>query len=410
MKTLPFLSLVVALSGPSFEGPCSGQSPESPKQKDPPREGLRYRETPPNPLPVSEALGPVERTSKLIGAAVKDAGGEKIGKIRDLTIDLSAGRVLQVIVSSGGLLGVGGKHIALPPTTLTVDPSGDVTTQVSRQKFDDAPEFVLEKWQENIRPEQVSSMYRYYDLEPRLVPRHWKQEAGNVPRAETTEPVLAGSIERATKLVGLTVTHDGGKEVGKVSDLVVDLSTARVPLVLVSVGGFLGIGDELNAVPPSLLRYEIDPGQVVLQVSKETLQTAPRFKTSQWSEYSNSNKFHEVYRVYGVKPYFEGSPASDNTRQYVRDRQPDSLTPSDQGDSESDIKTTAEIRRIVTREDGFSVAAQNVKIITLNGRVTLRGEVKSVTEKDRIEALAKSVAGADKVDNQIQVASVNPDK
>jgi hypothetical protein len=149
---------------------------------------------------------------------------------------------------------------------------------------------------------------------------------------------------------------------------------------------------------------------VALLAVKESLQSAPRFKDSDWSSYATSNQFREVYRAYGVKPYFEGGPAADNTRLNVRDREPGTVNPVDQGNSESDLKTTADIRRSVTRDEGLSINAHNVKIITVNGRVTLRGPVKSVTEKERIEALAKSVAGVDKVDSQLEVAPDDSDK
>ncbi len=411
MKTIPWVSLVVALAGGSFGGSCLGQVPEVTKSEEKPREGLRQLDTL-KTTPASQAgnLGPVERSSKLIGAAVKDASGEKVGKIRDLAIDLYGGRVLQVIVTQGGILGVGGKSVALPPTTMSLDGSGDVTTSVDHQKVEGAPAFALEKWEESTGPDQVSEMYRYYEVEPRLVPRYSKDAAGDLAKSEATGAQLVPVIVQATKLMGLPVTHDSGKEVGKISDLGIDLSSARVPVVVVSTGGFLGVGDELNAIPSSLFRYESERGQVVLLTVQENLKAAPRFKANEWSDYATSERIREVYRAYGLKPYFDGGPAPDNTRLNVRDRIPGTVNPADQGDSESDLKTTADIRRAVTQDEGLSINAQNVKIITIHGRVTLRGPVKSVTEKERIEALAKSVAGVDKVHSQLEVAPQDSEK
>ncbi len=53
--------------------------------------------------------------------------------------------------------------------------------------------------------------------------------------------------------------------------------------------------------------------------------------------------------------------------------------------------------------DTDSVNAKNVKIITVNGTVTLRGVVESQAEKDSIEARAKKVAGVTKVNNQLEI-------
>jgi sporulation protein YlmC with PRC-barrel domain len=256
MRTIPFVSLVVALTGGPFGWASLGQTPETSRSQDNLREELRHQDTLGNRAFEAENLGPVERSSKLIGATVKDASGEKLGKIRDLAIDLHGGRVLQVMVARGGILGVGEKHVALPPTTLSVDTSGDVTTSVDRQKFEGAPELVLEKWQDLTGPDQVSEMYRYYQVEPRLVPRYSRDRVGALNHSEPAGRQVAPAIVLASKLVGLSVTHDAGKEVGKVSDLVIDLSSARIPAVVVSTGGFLGVGDELSAIPYSLFRYQ----------------------------------------------------------------------------------------------------------------------------------------------------------
>jgi len=92
----------------------------------------------------------------------------------------------------------------------------------------------------------------------------------------------------------------------------------------------------------------------------------------------------------------------DNTGVNVRDRDAQVKTPIDQNENQADIDITAKIRKQVV-DTKMSVNAQNVKIITQNGQVTLRGPVKSEEEKKRIEEMAHSVAGADKVVSQLEV-------
>jgi osmotically-inducible protein OsmY len=91
-----------------------------------------------------------------------------------------------------------------------------------------------------------------------------------------------------------------------------------------------------------------------------------------------------------------------NTGVNVRDRDSVAKTPLDQNENKADIKITADIRKRVV-DTKMSVNAQNVKIITQNGKVTLRGPVKTENEKQRIEEIAVAVAGADKVDSQLEV-------
>jgi hypothetical protein len=97
--------------------------------------------------------------------------------------------------------------------------------------------------------------------------------------------------------------------------------------------------------------------------------------------------------------------APDNSGRNVRDRGDETKTPMDQSESEADRTITQNIRRALTADDSLSTNAKNVKIITNDGTVTLRGPVKSEKEKADIEAKAKQVAGVKQVDNQLEVAS-----
>jgi len=92
-----------------------------------------------------------------------------------------------------------------------------------------------------------------------------------------------------------------------------------------------------------------------------------------------------------------------NTGVNVRDRSDDAKTPIDQNENQPDIDRTATIRKRIV-DQKLSVEATNVKVITQNGKVTLRGPVPTAQEKDAIEAIAKDVAGADQVDSQLEVS------
>ena len=104
------------------------------------------------------------------------------------------------------------------------------------------------------------------------------------------------------------------------------------------------------------------------------------------------------------RPAASPAPAKDrdNTGVNVRDRDDDVKTPIDQNENQADVNITADIRKRVV-DTKMSTNAQNVKIMTQDGHVTLRGPVKSEEEKARIGQMAEEVAGAGKVDNQIEV-------
>ena len=108
-----------------------------------------------------------------------------------------------------------------------------------------------------------------------------------------------------------------------------------------------------------------------------------------------------------TEPGDAANKPADNTARNVRDRSGVTLTPEDQGASDSDRDITRRIRRAITQNDQLSMAAKNIKIISINGKVTLRGPVKNDQEAKAIADAARSVAGESVVDNQLEVKTTN---
>ena len=81
----------------------------------------------------------------------------------------------------------------------------------------------------------------------------------------------------------------------------------------------------------------------------------------------------------------------------------EALTPIDQSNMSNDIEITQEIRKKVIDNEELSFNAKNVKIITVSGKVTLRGPVETPAEKTAIESSARDTPGVAKVDNQLEV-------
>lgn len=93
----------------------------------------------------------------------------------------------------------------------------------------------------------------------------------------------------------------------------------------------------------------------------------------------------------------------DNSGQNETDKHGTSVTPMDQGNSEADITVTRNIRKALTGDSTLSVNAQNLKVITRDGVVVLRGPVASQAEADAVLAYARTAAGASRIENQIAV-------
>jgi hyperosmotically inducible protein len=97
----------------------------------------------------------------------------------------------------------------------------------------------------------------------------------------------------------------------------------------------------------------------------------------------------------------------DNTATNERDRSGETKTSGDQSNSSADLKTTQAIRQALMKDGELSMTAKNIKVITTNGHVTLRGPVKTAQEKAKIDQIARSAAGGAQIDNQLDVKGSN---
>ena len=391
--------LVAAITVPAWADQAT-----SPKATDLPQKG-HSEWTKRAGITHKEPLGPISRADDLIGREVRNAEDEKLGTIDDLAIDTDSGRIAQVIVSSGGFLGLGDRLTAVPPDAFELTPDKQpLRLNISKERFKSAPRMTSERWDEASDSVKVAEVYRYYEVEPYFVAVK-KTEVSADPGHQHL-----GHLVRASKVIGMPVKTPQGQSLGDVRDLLVDFTHGRVNQVLLSTGGFLGIADEVSVVPPTAMRFSNQDEHLVLDVSKETLLDSPRFQPDAWTEAQETTFIARVYESYKVDPYFDPNapmvwPKADNSARNRPALQADTKTAEDQSNAASDLEITRDIRRAVVAKDGLSMNAQNIKIITVQGEVTLKGPVNSLWEKNTIEDLAASVVDRSKIDNQLEVSA-----
>lgn len=107
---------------------------------------------------------------------------------------------------------------------------------------------------------------------------------------------------RASKIEGLNVRNAAGDKVGSVNDIVLDLHTGKVAYIAMSVGGVLGIGERLFAVPFDQMRLEEDQNHndrfFVINVSKEKLDKAPGFDKNHWPDFADPHWSQDIDKYY----------------------------------------------------------------------------------------------------------------
>jgi hyperosmotically inducible protein len=115
--------------------------------------------------------------------------------------------------------------------------------------------------------------------------------------------------------------------------------------------------------------------------------------------------FFVTLSVGAHSPDHSGSPSQtpDNAAANRPGNSPDANRADQQGSSENDREITRKIRKAVIADKSLSTYAHNVKIISRNGVVTLKGPVRSDQEKNAIDSAATQIAGAVNVKDELTV-------
>lgn len=223
-----------------------------------------------------------------------------------------------------------------------------------------------------------------------VLPLHAEDKGGK------SSETRSSSGWRASDIIGSDIKNSSGESVGEVKDLLIDPATGKISTVIISTGGFLGVADTLSAVSISGFRYDSEAKAYRLALTKEQLASGEKYTTDEWKAAAGA-KVKEARDAIGgdvTKP--------DNTARNERDMDKGKLTPLDQGNSESDLQLTKEIRTLVVGSD-LSFNAKNIKIISKEGQVTLRGVVESEEERKKVIEVVKLGAGQAKLVDELEV-------
>lgn len=123
-------------------------------------------------------------------------------------------------------------------------------------------------------------------------------------RGELSSSSTAGTVHRASEIIGLNVVTPNNEDtIGEINDLVIDAQSGKIRYAAVSVGGFLGIGDTMVAVPWQAFQQNRDEdGELYLSLdtTKEKLEKAPGFNQDNWPDFADPQWSTDNDRHYGV--------------------------------------------------------------------------------------------------------------
>ena len=117
----------------------------------------------------------------------------------------------------------------------------------------------------------------------------------------------------ASTLAGDSVRNAAGESLGKVDELMIDIPTGKVAYAVLSFGGVLRMGNKLFAVPWNALKVDEDEKCFILDVDKQTLESAPGFDKSNWPDMADTSWGTKVFQHYGTEPYWEEEDVEEKT-------------------------------------------------------------------------------------------------
>ena len=233
------------------------------------------------------------KISNLLQFVVNDKDGNKIGDVKDMVLNLNSQRCDYIIISMGGVLGIGAKEIAIPcglfvfPAQASASSTASansntqgnsLTLNVDKNALDNAPD-----WDAKVMPKLGQPVS---DWDSNLK-NYWKTYENTINSSASSPDTSTQGIENklqgvilASDALSVSIQNDAGDNVAAIKDIIIDPKSCKVLYVVVS---FTSEGTEyLIPVPPSAFSLNSDGTALVLPDADTLLSSAPHFSIDQF--------------------------------------------------------------------------------------------------------------------------------
>ncbi|MCQ3830307.1 PRC-barrel domain-containing protein [Microbulbifer elongatus] len=109
------------------------------------------------------------------------------------------------------------------------------------------------------------------------------------------------TVLSASSLEGDSVKNAQGEDLGKITEIMIDTETHEIAYYVLSFGGFMGMGDDLFAVPPEAMTVDTANKCFVLNVEKDKLKNAEGFDKDHWPNMADQTFRKNTYAQYGLR-------------------------------------------------------------------------------------------------------------
>jgi uncharacterized protein YrrD len=381
MKTDYAIVLALVTGAFALTVPCPARAAEAPNTPSPaafvaPSSAVPLRS-------MTDRLQQSQRFSRLLGRSVVDSEGQKLGRIDDLIVDPASGRVFCVRVAPVEVYG--DFHVLVPARSFTAAGADFGAALGSGQtNLMSAPQVPNEMTNAQALAKAVTNSCAYFGEPP-----PWDAH-GSLP------PLI-----RCSGLIGMPVRNTVNGDLGAVRDLTVDLPGGRIFFIVASLDGTEA---GLYAVPPGAASLDREQGALMLDAARAKISFAAQQGGFIWEQMLNPAWAAATYRLYGQEPDFgqgpiEAAPGAESANLFPRIEGSDVTVRIAKPAVETDGQITRDIVAAAAMEQ---LNGNDLRITTLNGRVTLAGRTSDADSKARLLEIAQRLAGAGNVDDQLE--------
>ncbi len=301
----------------------------------------------------SPTLTTIQRVTKLRNLAVKNHKQERLALVEDIVFFLNEERIDYMLLKAASPAGVEKKYVAVP---------------VAAVRFNATQNCFVMDADKNLLLSAVAASASVRAQQKPGTEIH--EAAGAMPSAKENTSGANVAI-KANELIGASVGTIERQRVGVIRDIAVNISTGRILYIVVGIGGFLGFGENLYAIPARAISHDDIKDFFTVGFSKSSLRRC-RIDSDHWPEHAIN---------------LQNPLEKDTTGTIV------AASPFDQSNKPEDIEITRRIRQGLGANPNLSTGARNIMIVTRDKAVFLRGTVANAEEKQLVEEIAEHVSG-----------------
>jgi sporulation protein YlmC with PRC-barrel domain len=330
-------------------------------------------------------LGLLQRATDLLGLEVRDRENHKLGRIADLVVDCTSWRVICALVAPAHFYGATDYYIAVPAKSFLFADTNRAVVDVATNSLLGLTPFKSDGWDAAAIYKSLTNACAQFKQ-----PLSWNERTG------------LGRLALCGNVLDLEV-NNGNMNIGKVADLMIDLPTERVMFAVVA---FYGLDENLHMVPPGAMTLDTNETGFQLKVDASRVGELVNSDEFLWLNPVEPAWASANYRAYGHELVFDASAAAtlESARKLMREYVPPPVVVTNADAVDPDAELTRKVWVAILEADldnGF--LTKDMKISTVNGKVTLAGRIGQDKDRSNFEKIAEGVAGAGNVKNELEV-------